>query len=165
MPSARTRETFIVAAMLAVIAAVLVFGYRSGPAPARASTTTAITAAAYDLDLAMKLAGEQVPPDIESYYFFAFVDPAESEHEIGELAEKLAQAAQEHDFLGISGPDSERNRRNLLAALRVNQGRDLSGAVIIYVGPLAQRVELGSAVQATGAQLRFVEYPPATPTL
>lgn len=154
------------AALLAVVLLLLLFGYRDA-APAQSAAAGASVAAAavdsedYDLNRAMDLAGRQVPPDVESYYFFAFIDDTPAEQEIDELAQKLQQASIEHDFLGITGPDAERNRRNLLAALRRAAGKDLSGVVIIYLGPEAHRDELMRAVQAAGARLRFIVYPDA----
>lgn len=170
------RDGIQAAIVLAVVAAVVGFGYHRGnPAPAaapdvREPPAPGVVYAApdgpaiggFDMNRAMALAGEQLPPNVESYYFFAFVDEVPAEQEIADLAQKLAQASQEHDFLGIAGADSERNRRNLLSALRANKGVDLGGVVIIYVGPADHREELTQAVQAAGAQFRFVTYPAAS---
>jgi|GEM_PF-6204862 len=177
-PSPAVRRDGLHALMLVgIVVLALVLGYRPGtPAPVAAAAPPAdgradpgvIYAAPegpaigpYDLNRAMALAGEQVPPEVESYYFFAFVDEAPAEQEIAELAAKLRQASKEHDYLGISGPDAERNRRNLLSALKASQGSDLAGVVIIFVGPREHRDELTQAVESAGAQLRFVVYPDA----
>lgn len=164
-PAARDGLTALL--LLGVVAAALVLGYReSAPGPAsrpqpQLATTAPAAAPSFDLNYAMALAGREVPEDTESFYFFAFVEEAPAEQEIAELAAKLQQASQEHDFLGIAGPDAERNRRNLLAALSASQGKDLAGVLIIYVGPPTQRDELTAAVQASGARFRYVVYPDA----
>ncbi len=167
-PAAGTRHRDGLAALLGIgaIAAILVLGYRPGPpiaepAAAIASIGTPVDKlqGAYDLNIAMTLAGRELPPGTDSYYFFAFVEETPAEQEIAELAEKLQQASKEHDFLGITGPDAERNRRNLLSALSATRGRDLGGVVIIYLGPPAHKAEIGTAVKAAGAQLRFIAYP------
>lgn len=164
------RDGLTAVAVLGVIAAALLLGYRASPnvaAPAAVgepATTSAAepavdAAAGYDLNTAMALAGQEVPAETQSYYFFAFVDEVPAEQEIGDLAEKLQQASKEHDYLGISGPDTERNRRNLLRALAASQGKDLSGVTIVYVGPAVQRDEVSAAIRTAGAQARFVAYP------
>jgi hypothetical protein len=117
--------------------------------------------AAYDLDHAMELAGLQVPDDVESFYFFV-LDPA-ADGESGELAQKLVQAAEERDFIGIAGADSDHNRDVLVAALAITGTRDLKGLVIIYVGPPDHEAALARVVNATGAQLKFVPYSIAEP--
>lgn len=161
--------------LLAVVGVALVAGYRGGaPADAPAepahqaavySAPTLPPTAGYDLNKAMALAGNEVPSSTESYYFFAFVDETPAEQEAADLAEKLQQASREHDFLGVAGPDADRNRRALLSALAGSSGKDLSGVVIIYVGPRAQMDEVTQAVTASGAQLRYVVYPDLLPDL
>lgn len=158
--------------LLAVVVVALVAGYRGGapaepaapPAPVAVySAPTLPPTAGYDLNKAMALAGNEVPSGTESYYFFAFVDETPAEQEAADLAEKLQQASREHDFLGVAGPDAERNRRALLSALAGSSGKDLSGVIIIYVGPRAQKDEVSAAVAASGAQLRYVVYPDLLP--
>ncbi|GAC1622685.1 MAG: hypothetical protein NVS9B10_06910 [Nevskia sp.] len=155
--------------LLAVVGATLLLGYRSSPGVSGPTAPASVADAqpppatdGYDLDAAMALASQEVPPETQSYYFFAFVNEVPAVQEIGDLAEKLRQASKEHDYLGISGPDAERNRSNLLSALAANRGRDLSGAVIIYLGPPRQREEVVEAVRNAGAQLRFLVFPRAT---
>ena len=112
--------------LLAVVVVALVAGYRGG-APAEAPVVPAHEAVVYsapvspptpgyDLNKAMALAGNEVPSGTESYYFFAFVDETPAEQEAADLADKLQQASKEHDFLGVAGPDADRNRRALLGA-------------------------------------------------
>src|SRR5689334_20605213 len=113
----------------------------------------AAQAAAFDLDEAMKLAGSQVPEDVESFYFFVL---EHAEDEAAELAEKLAQAAAEHDFIGVTGADAEYNREALLGALSSRRERNLEGLVIIYLGPPGHEAMLSAAAQARGADFRFV---------
>lgn len=112
--------------------------------------------ATFDAEHAMDLAGAAVPPEIESFYFFILTRGAPDES--GELAQKLGQAADEHDFVGIIGADFGHNRRVLLAALEASRERSLAGLIIIYVGPGEQEAELSAVVRAAGAELRFVPY-------
>jgi hypothetical protein len=74
----------------------------------------------------------------------------------------LQKAAIEQDYLGIVGPDPQRNRATLLHALDASRGSDLSGVIVIYVGPVEQSEELSRRVGETGAELRFVDYPQET---
>lgn len=155
------------------IVAALVLGYRA-PNPAAEQQTVAESPAApaeaaagepvnatFNLDTAMRLAGTQVPPNLESFYFFAMIDEAPEAVDVNELGGKLMQAAQEHDYLGIAGPDPERNRRTLLAALAAHQADDLKALVLIYVGPDSHRAAVSAAAQAAGFEARFVTYPEA----
>jgi hypothetical protein len=119
--------------------------------------------AAYDVNMAMELAGAQVPATVESFYFFVLEADASGETE--ELAQKLVQAAGERDFVGITGADADHNRDVLRAALASAAAQDLRGLVIIYVGPADHEAELASLVRATGAQMRFVTYRPALETI
>ena len=145
------------------IAAALLLAYRapSAEAVAAAQTPAVSDAEPFNLNAAMRLAGEQVPAEVESYYFFAFTDDKPASEEIAELGEKLVLAAAENDCLGISGPDAERNRRNLLGALAAHRDESLSGLTIIYVGPAVHATELTGAAKAAGAELRYVVYPAA----
>lgn len=147
---------------VAIVAAVLL-AYRapSTEAVAAAQAPVVTDAEAFNLNAAMRLAGEQVPPEVESYYFFAFVDEKPASEEIAELGAKLVIAAAEHEFLGISGPDAERNRRNLLGALAAHRDGSLAGLTLIYVGPEVHAAELAVATKAAGADLRYVVYPAA----
>ena len=117
--------------------------------------------AAFDLDAAMNLAGTEVPAGTESFYFFVLEPDASDES--AELADKLVQAAGEHEFLGIAGADAAHNREVLLAALASVRGRNLAGLVLIYIGPQDQQAELQSQVAGSGAELRFVTYQPPAP--
>lgn len=115
---------------------------------------------AFNVNQAMELAGAEVPPGIESFYFFILERAAPDES--SELADKLELAADENDYVGIAGADSKHNREVLLAALQrvldASRGRVLTGLVIIYVGPADQEAELTTVVKAAGAELRFVPY-------
>ncbi len=112
--------------------------------------------AGFNVTQAMELAGTQVPPEIESFYFFIL--EREAPDESADLADKLGLAADAHDYVGIAGADARHNREVLLAALGAARGRVLTGLVIIYVGPADQEAELSVAIKATGAELRFVPY-------
>jgi len=147
------------AALAAAGALALAACSGAGRIPGPEAAAPAVLLAAYDLGLAMDLAGSQVPDEVEAFYFFVLDTDASGE--TGELAQKLVQAADEHDFLGIAGADPEHNRAILLAALSVPRERDLDGLVIIYVGPADQEAELAEYVRAAGAELRFVRYAPA----
>ena len=114
--------------------------------------------AGFNVTQAMELAGTQVPPEIESFYFFVL--ERETIDESVELADKMELAADEHDYVGIAGADAKHNRRVLLAALDAARDSVLTGLVIIYVGPVEQEAELTAVVTATGAELRFVPYSP-----
>lgn len=161
------------------IGAALVLGYRA-PDPAAEqqaalAAATAIAAASlpaeadagepvnadFDLDTAMRLAGTQVPVELDSFYFFAMIDETPEVVDVAELGRKLMQAAQEHDYLGVAGPDPERNRRTLLAALAAHQADDLKPLVLIYIGPDSHRADIGAAAQTAGFELRYVSYPAA----
>lgn len=112
--------------------------------------------AGFNVTQAMELAGTQVPPEIESFYFFIL--EREAPDESTDLADKLGLAADEHDYVGIAGADAKHNRKVLLAALDAARGRVLTGLVIIYVGPADHEAELTAVVKAAGAELRFVPY-------
>ncbi|MDP3293562.1 MAG: hypothetical protein Q8M37_02340 [Nevskia sp.] len=170
--SAPRRDQLTALLICAAIGAALLVGYRapdpaeqqaaaeSPAAPAEAATGEPVNAT-FNLDTAMRLAGTQVPPDLESFYFFAMTNEMPEAVEVTELGGKLMQAAQEHDYLGIAGPDPERNRRTLLAALAAHQADDLKMLVLIYVGPDSHRAAVGEAAQKAGFEARFVTYPEA----
>ncbi|HZP12138.1 MAG TPA: hypothetical protein VFB36_06930 [Nevskiaceae bacterium] len=113
----------------------------------------------YDRDAAILLAGKQVPDEIDSFYFFVLDTETSVDEDGEELALVLQKAAIEQDYLGIVGPDPERNRATLLHALDASRGSDLSGVIVIYVGPDEQADELARRIGETGAELRFVTYP------
>ncbi|WP_295686943.1 hypothetical protein [uncultured Nevskia sp.] len=127
-------------------------------APAEAAAGEPINTT-FNLDIAMRLAGTQVPAETESFYFFPMVDEVPEAVDVHELGVKLMQAAQEHDYLGIAGPDPERNRRTLLAALVAHQADDLKTLVLIYLGPDSHRADISAAGQKAGFETRFVTYP------
>jgi hypothetical protein len=161
--SPRTAAWLAPAALLAATAALLL---GPGPPPQRYASPplpdggSLLELQPYDLDTAFNLAGEQVPPLVREYYFFALIDETPPAQEAEELAQKLRQAAQERDFLGISGPDPGRNRRALLAALERLRGERLDGLVLIYLGPVEQEAEIVEILQQRGVEPRFVAYPP-----
>lgn len=115
--------------------------------------------AAFDLNAAMNVAGGEVPEGLESFYFFV-PEAGRSRHdEIAELTRLLGLAAAEKDHIGIAGADAARNREEFLAALEgITTG--LNGATIVYLGPDEHRVEIQAATDRSGAQLKFVRYPP-----
>ncbi|MCX7070392.1 MAG: hypothetical protein NTW01_05265 [Gammaproteobacteria bacterium] len=172
-PPLPSRDFRTAALILVGIAAALALAWRapsdlpppvvaaSAPAPGPAGTP----AAAFNLDTAMRLAGTQVPPELDSFYFFAMLEPAPEAQDIAELGSKMQAAARERDYLGVAGPDPERNRRTLLAALEAHHGEDLSGMILIYLGPDQHRAEVASAARAAGVELRFVAYPEASTPL
>jgi len=142
----------VLAAGLSVIG--LLAGFAALPAPAIKSLTIP-----YDRDAAILLAGKQVPNEVDSFYFFVLDTQTSVDQDGEELALVLQKAAIEQDYLGIVGPDPERNRATVLHALDASRGSDLSGVIVIYVGPVEQAEELTRRVGETGAELRFVEYP------
>jgi hypothetical protein len=132
----------------------LLAGWATMPAPVFQGV-----AIPYDRDTAILLAGKQVPDEIDSYYFFVLDTESTVDEDGEELAVILQRAAIEQDYLGIVGPDPERNRATVLHALAMSRGSDLSGVTVIYVGPGEQAEELSRRVGETGAALRFVVYP------
>ena len=113
----------------------------------------------FDRDATITLATAQVPVEIDSFYFFVLDTETSVEQDGAELATTLRRAAVEHDYLGIIGPDPERNRLTLLAALEAARGKTLAGVIVIYVGPIEQVDDLLPRVRASGAELRFVVLP------
>ena len=178
-PAALPSRDFRTAVLICVgIGAALALGWRSPSelpaAPAAIAsapgtpTPLAVPAeepvnADFNLDTAMRLAGTQVPPELESFYFFAMLEPVPEAQDIAELGSKMQAAARERDYLGIAGPDPERNRRTLLAALDAHRGEDLSGMILIYVGPASHRESVSGAAAAARVVLRFVAYPELPP--
>lgn len=174
-----SRDLISALLICAGIGAALAIGYRApdpaaeqqAAAAAQAAAAPAVTEAdaasaepvnsSFNLDTAMRLAGTQVPPDLESFYFFAMIDEVPEAVDVTELGNKLLQAAAEHDYLGVAGPDPERNRRTLLAALNAHQADDLKAMVLIYLGPDSHRGDIGTAAQKAGFEVRFVSYPVA----
>lgn len=152
------------------IAAALGLGWRAPSslpqavaAPVAAAVDTVDTG--FSLDTAMRLAGAQVPPELESFYFFAMLEPAPEAQDIAELGLKMQAAASERDYLGIAGPDPERNRRTVLAAFDARRDDDLSGMILIYVGPISHREAVAAAARSAKVELRFVAYPEASPPI
>lgn len=168
-----SRDARTAATILVVIAAALLLAWRSPtdlpPAPVATAAIAAEAPAAatldasFDLNVAMRLAGNQVPPELESFYFFAMLEPAPEAQDIAELGAKMQAAARERDYLGVAGPDAQRNRRTLLAAFDAQRGEDLSGMILIYLGPDSDRDAVASAAQAARVELRFVAYPEPVP--
>lgn len=156
----------LAALLLAVIAAALAtVALRTPTGPVSepvAATTRVLVAPGYDLEEAMTLAGKEVPETTQEYAFFALVEDPVPADEVSGLAAALRSASDDRDFVGIAGPDPERNRRSTLAALR-RSGDALNGLTVIYVGPAAHREELTRAVRASGAEIRYVTYPRSGP--
>ena len=125
------------------------------PAPESGTVGTA----AYDINVAIELAGTVVPAEIESFYFFP-IDPAASD-QAPELATVLLRAAAEHDFVGITGTDAQNNLVIVLAALDAASAGALAGAVIVYVGPAEHESRLRPSIARAGAELRLVHYAPS----
>ncbi|WP_293369949.1 hypothetical protein [Nevskia sp.] len=162
-----SRDLKTAVAICAVIVAALLLAWRSpSELPAASPVSTSEPAdSAFSLDTAMRLAGTQVPPELDSFYFFAMIEAAPEAQDIAELGKKLQAASAERDYLGIAGPDPERNRRTLLAALAAHRSEDLSGMILIYVGPDPQRAEVSAAAAAAKIELRFVAYPEVVPPI
>jgi len=155
LPALPSRRRWPLAAALgaaALVAVGLARWYQERPGGGTAD------AEPFNLDTAMNLIGAEVPANVESFYFFVL--EAKSPTETSELADKMVQAAGEHEFLGITGADAGHNRAVLLAALSVPRAKDLQGLVIIYAGPPEQETELREVVLRNGAELRFVPYAP-----
>lgn len=158
-------------AITVVIAAALLLAWQ--PKPAGAPVAVAAESAAapptpaadsdFDLNTAMNLAGQQVPPELDSFYFFAMLEDEAQPGDVGELGAKMLAAASERDYLGVAGPDAERNRRTLLAAFDARRGDDLSGMILIYLGPDHDRAAVTAAAAASRVELRYVAYPVETP--
>jgi hypothetical protein len=149
--------------LLSVISAVLLVTGLAPSRPAPIVVSGSGPSPDYDLETAMVLAGKAVPDTVEEYYFFAlFEDPIPFD-EVSLLASKLRDAANEHDYLGIAGPDPERTRHSLLAALEANRDRPLTGLTVIFVGPIEHRQEMVRAVRSSGAEIRYVTYPKFSP--
>jgi len=144
--------------MRVVAAGVCAFGLLAGFATLDAPPGSPITIR-YDRDAAILLAGKQVPAEIDSFYFFVLDTDTTIDQDGEEMALVLQHAAIEQDYLGVVGPDPERNRATVLHAIDASRGTDLSGVIVIYVGPVEQAEELARRIGETGAELRFVEYP------
>ena len=138
----------LAAAAAIAIGAIAWYAQRPGAGP--------VIGEPFDLNTAMNLIGEQVPSEVESFYFFV-LEP-KSPTEAPELAAKMVEAAGQHEFLGITGADAGHNRAVLLAALAVPRDKPLQGLVIIYAGPPEQETELREVVLRNGAEFRFVPY-------
>lgn len=158
------------AAILLAIGAALPLAWRDAPAAppaaiaeAAPASAVAADAGAFNLDTAMALAGREVPKERDSFYFFAMLDPAPEAADVAELGAKMRAASAERDFLGVAGPDADRNRRTLLAALDVRRADDLSGMILIYLGPSRDREAIGRAAAAARVELRYVDYPADAP--
>lgn len=173
------RRDGLYALMLAgLVAVALLIGYR-GPSPEAIAAATVVppviteseaepqTAAeavtGFALEEAFAVAGAEVPEEVKSFSFFAYTKDTPAEQEIAQLTERLVEASKAKEFLGICGPDAARNRRNLLTALEANQGKDLSGVIILFLGPETEREAVTQAAERAGAPLRFLVFPPANP--
>jgi hypothetical protein len=165
-PSAPNHDLRAAAAILVAIAALLPLAWQSPP-PAAVAAVEATPAvggpAAFDLDAAMALAGRQVPQERDSFYFFVMLEPVPEAVDVAELGAKMLAASAERDFLGVAGPDADRNRRTLLAALDARRADDLSGMILIYLGPSRDRDAIGRAAAAARVELRYVDYPADAP--
>lgn len=180
-PAPPARRDGLYALVLAgLVAAALLVGYRAGPAPAAVADnaesagdlatsetdrprSAAEVATGFAVDEAFAMAGAEVPADVQSYSFFAYTTDAPAEQEIEELTKRLVEASKAKEFLGICGPDAARNRRNLVTALEANHGQDLSGVIILFLGPESEREAVTKAAARAGAPLRFLLFPPAKP--
>ena len=156
VPSARHWRISLAAALTATLAVAAIGFWLNARAPHPLVTG----GAPFDLDTAMALAGGEVPSQIEDFYFFPLDRNVAGESV--ELSEKLTLAAAQREYLGVAGADPEHNLTVVLDALATNGRRDLSGLILIYIGPVEQKDKLASAVSVTGAELRFVPYAPAT---
>lgn len=116
----------------------------------------------FRMEVAIELAGTAVPEGVESFYFFPIERGAPDVE--SELQAMLARAAAEHDYVGITGIDADYNLATVTAALAAPREGDLSGLVIVYVGPAEHEAPLRESVTATGAELRYVHYSPAPST-
>ncbi len=145
-----TLPLFALAASLAGLALGIHALVQTPPAPT-----------AFDMNSAMEAAGQHVPERIESFYFFVPEVAKSHDDEVQELSGLLARAASEGDYIGIAGPDTERNLAELLAALKAHRAQGLKGLVLIYLGPESHRGNVETAVTESGASVKFVVYPSA----
>ncbi|MBI2383243.1 MAG: hypothetical protein HYV18_04140 [Gammaproteobacteria bacterium] len=145
-----------VAAALITLALAGLLGVRTWE---RYQALQKIAAVPFDIDEAMNLAGRQVPNEVTSFYFFVLDTPTSLRRDAEELATKMQAAALEHDYLGITGPDPNRNLRTVLRALEAVRGKDLRGLVVIYLGPPDHRRHLSAPIAGSGARFLFVEFP------
>ncbi|MEK6805088.1 MAG: hypothetical protein AABY95_00375 [Pseudomonadota bacterium] len=113
----------------------------------------------FDLNKAMEAAGAHVPEQIESFYFFVPEATRSHDEDVVELAALLAKAASERDYIGVAGPDTERNLTELLDALGKNRSNGLKGLILVYLGPETHRGTVETAVTTTGASVKFVLFP------
>lgn len=135
-------------------------GRRAALLAAAVCATVHAQSSHYDSVAAMDAAGRQVPAQVESYSFFLFDAIERIERDTRELSERLAPAAAEKDYVGLTGPDPERNRVALKAALVANTGRDLTGLTLIYLGPSGDAPAIRALIDGSGASLRYVVFPP-----
>ena len=119
----------------------------------------ASTMTAFDINGAMTVAGEHVPEQIESFYFFVPESQRSRDEEVAELTSLLVKAAAERDYFGVAGPDTERNLAVLLDAIKENQAKGLHGLILVYLGPEEHRIHVETAVADSGASLKYVVYP------
>jgi hypothetical protein len=173
------RRDGLYALMLAgLVVAALLLGYRGASPTAGAAAmppalvavaddakpqTAAEVATGFALEEAFAIAGAEVPVDVKSFSFFAYTTDTPAEQEIAQLTERLVEASKAKEYLGICGPNVARNRRNLLAALEANHGQDLSGVIILYLGPETEREAVTKAAERAGAPLRFLVFPAKEP--
>lgn len=171
------REGLHALAIAGLVVLALLLGYRPAP-PASTVAATPVAAAVtepsaavpepeiangFALDEAFALAGAEVPEEVKTFSFFAYTGDTPAEQEIAQLTERLIEASKAKEFLGICGPDATRNRRNLLAALEATHGRDLSGVIILFLGPETEREAVTKAAAQAGAPLRFLVFPATRP--
>lgn len=117
--------------------------------------------ASYDLNLAMEVAGVAVPFGVESFYFLVLDDTLAPAEDVAETRRLLQRASEEDDYLGITGPQAHRNVAVVRAALEAAGPDEFDGATLIFLGPSEQVENLRAPALRSGAQLRFMIYPPA----
>ncbi|MGH8516633.1 MAG: hypothetical protein ACREUE_04150 [Panacagrimonas sp.] len=123
---------------------------------------TAIASSAgheFDLPEAMTAAGEQVPPQVETYSFFYIKTSQTLKQDTQDLVGRLGEAAAENDYVGLAGPNPAWTRSVLDAAIAAHPGQSLKGLTLIYLGPSTDAPAVRALVERSGATLRYVVHP------
>jgi len=112
----------------------------------------------YDRNTAFILAGQEVPPGIDTHYLFN-LDPQTPERKAAEsLLKGLERGQREGQYVAIIGPDPQYNRA-VLEATAARSDRDYPQLTLIYVGPQRQRDAIESVAAPLAGSFDYVVYP------